>query len=355
MSTRPIELALTLTPRSRFDVIDVTTAVRERFGDVLAGFRRTAYCSLHTTAGYLEQSLSARLDHRRERLDPFMRTFQVLFPPGAGYRHDRLQDRSELSDDERRLEPRNADSHLAFIGSGLRNCVTYVNRPGQPVFFMDLDGVNEGHPRTRRTRVLAYDREEPVATERCEVPVSRHPIDSINLADPRSEVLARGEELIRRHGVGKGRLEIALDPAERDAGVTVNEFETLLMRHDLAEVLADPLKFAARTGRRILRDPRAIATKSLGYARYDVVQLLNELMDALRISESAVERLLARAMAFPARRFLRLKRSVSLLVSDRHRTDASVVRGTYQNPILIQWAAAPGGRRRVVLRLSRFS
>ena len=355
MPARPTEIALTLTPGSRYDVIDVTAAVRERFGDALAGFHRAVYCSLHTTAGYLEQSLSARLDHRRERVDPFMRAFQAIFPPGAGYRHDRLQERAELSEAERRLEPKNADSHLAFIGSGLRNCVTYVNRPGEPVLFMDLDGVHEGRPRTRRTCVLAYNREEPVAVERCEVPVSRHPIDSINLADPRSEVLARGEELIRRHGVGKGRLEIALDPAERDAGVTVNEFETLLMRHDLAEVLADPLKFAAHTGRRILRDPRALASKSLGYARYDVVQVLNELMDALRISESAVERLLARAMAVPARRFLRLKRSTSLLVSDGHRTDAAVVRGTYQNPILIQWAAAPSGRRRVVLRLSRFS
>ena len=30
---------------------------------------------------------------------------------------------------QRQVEPRNADSHLAFIGAGLRNCVTYVNRP----------------------------------------------------------------------------------------------------------------------------------------------------------------------------------------------------------------------------------
>jgi hypothetical protein len=86
-----------------------------------------------------------------------------------------------------------------------------------------------------------------------------------------------------------------------------------------------------------------------------VVQVLNELMDALRISESAVERLFARAMAVPARRSLRLKRSVSLLVSDGYGSDAGVVRGTYQNPILIQWASAPHGRRAVVLRLSRFS
>ena len=354
MASKPVELALTLTPASRYDVIDVAAAIRQEFGDVIAPYRRATYCSLHTTAGYLEQSLSARLDHRRDRLDPFIRAFQVLFPPGAGYRHDRLHERSELSEAQRSCEPKNGDSHLAYIGSGLRNCVTYVNRPGEPVFFMDLDGVTDGRSRTRRTCVLAYGREEMVATVRCEIPVSRHPIDSVNIADPRTGVLARGDELIRRHGVEKGRLEIALDACERDAGVTVNEYETLLMRHDLAEVLADPLKFAARTGKRILRDPRAIASKSLGYARYDMVHVLNELMDALRISESAVEALLARAMAVPARRFLRLKRAVSLLVSDGSGSSSAVVRGTYQNPILIQWAAAPSGTRTVLLRVTRF-
>jgi thiamine phosphate synthase YjbQ (UPF0047 family) len=351
----PLELGLTLEPRSRYDAIDVAARLRQDFGDVLGGFRRALYCSLHTTAGYLEQSFSSRLDNRRERLDPFIRAFQGLFPPGADYRHDKLDERAELSDDQRRCEPRNADSHLAYLGSGLRNCVTYINRPGEPVFFMDLDGVHDGQPRTRRTYVLGFDREEAVATARCEVPVSRHPVDSINLADPRSGVLAQAQELLARHGVGKGRLELALDPGERDAGVTVNEYETLLMRHDLAEVLADPLKFAARTGRRILRDPRAIAAKSLGYARYDIVQVLNELMDALRVSESALEKLLARAMAVPARRFLGLKRTVSVLLSESLGAGSGgIVRGTYQNPILIQWAAAPRGRRTVLLRVTRF-
>ncbi len=355
MASTPTELALTLTPRSRYDAIDVAAAVRREFGDVLAGFARALYCSLHTTAGYLEQGLAARLEHRRDRLDPFIRSFQAIFPPAAGYRHDRLDERAELSADQRSSEPMNADSHLAYIGAGLSNCAAYVVRPGDPVFFMDLDGVNDGRPRTRHTRVLAYNRARAVASARCEVPVSRHPIDSINLADARAGVLALGGELIRRLGVGKGRLEITLDPAERDAGVTVNEYETLLMRHDLAEVLADPLAFAARTGRRILSDPRAIPAKSLGYARYDVVQVLNELMDALRISESAVERLLARAMAVPARPFFRLKRAVRLAVSDGGGADAGIVRGQYQNPILIQWAAPARGARAVTLRLSELS
>jgi thiamine phosphate synthase YjbQ (UPF0047 family) len=351
----PAEFGLAIEPRSRYDAIDVAARIRQEFGDALSGYRRALYCSLHTTAGYLEQSFSTRLDNRRERLDPFIRAFQQLFPAGADYRHDRLAERAELSEDQRRCEPRNADSHLAYIGSGLRNCVTYVNRPGEPVFFMDLDGVHDGRPRVRRTWVLGYTREESVATARCEVPVSRHPIDSVNLADPRAGVLAEASALLARHGVERGRLEIALDPSERDAGVTVNEYETLLMRHDLAEVLADPLKFAARTGRRMLRDPRAIASKSLGYARYDVVQVLNELMDALRVSESALETLLARAMAVPARRFLRLKRNLSLLISGAAPgVPGTVVRGTYQNPILIQWAGAPRGARTLLLRVSRF-
>jgi thiamine phosphate synthase YjbQ (UPF0047 family) len=351
MAAQPIELKLMLTPRSRYDAIDVASRIREEHGDALSGFRRVFYCSFHTTAGYLEQGLSIRLENQRDRLDPFIRAFQGLFPPGADYRHDQLHLRRELSDDQRRCEPRNADSHLTFIGSGLRNCVTYQNRPGEPVYFMDLDGVHGGQPRTRQTSVLAYNRGEVVGRVRCEVPVSKHPIDSINLADPRVGVLDRAQDLLARHGVAKGRLDLALDPAERDAGVTVNEYETLLMRHDLAEVLADPFKFVARQGRRMLRDPRSIPSKSWGYARYDAVQVLNELMDALRVSESALEKLMARVMAVPARRFLRLKRSVSMLVSE---SAGGVVQGTYQNPIMIQWAAAPRGARTIEMTLTRF-
>jgi hypothetical protein len=86
-----------------------------------------------------------------------------------------------------------------------------------------------------------------------------------------------------------------------------------------------------------------------------MVQVLNELMDAFRISESAVETLLARAIAVPARRLLRFKRAVSLLVLDGTGSSSVLVRGTYQNPILIQWAASPGGSRTLLLRLLRFS
>ena len=153
----PKEISLALVPRARLDVIDVTQRITQEFGDLLQPYRRALYCSYHTTAGYLEQSLCARLRYSRERVAPFIRAFQGLFPPGAGYRHDQLQFRAELSEEERRREPRNADSHLTFISSGLRNCVTYVNRPGTPVYFIDLDGIHEKGRRTRRTTVLGYD------------------------------------------------------------------------------------------------------------------------------------------------------------------------------------------------------
>ena len=42
-------------------------------------------------------------------------------------------------------EPLNADSHLAFMAGALRTCVTYRNRPNEPVCFIDLDGVHEGN------------------------------------------------------------------------------------------------------------------------------------------------------------------------------------------------------------------
>ena len=349
-----LEVTLTLEPTARYDAIDVTAAIREACGDVLTGYRRALYCSYHTTAGYLEQALQSRLRDRRKQLDPFIRTFQRLFPAGADYRHDRLDERRELSPEQRRNEPKNADSHLAFIGSGLRNCATYLTHPGEAVYFMDLDGVNGTVPRTRRTTVLAYDREERVADEPFAAPMSRHAIDSVNLGDPRIGLFARIEDLAAQHGVERGRVDISLAPGERDAGVTVNEYETLLMRHDLAEVLRDPFKFALRTGRNALFHPRAIPVKSLGYAKYDAVHVINELMDALHLTESAVAKLVARLMAMPAERFLRLKRSVSFLLADNGNGRATVVQGTYQTPILIQWAAT-GTHRDLHVSLSRLS
>lgn len=350
----PLQLDLALQPRTRYDVIDVAREIVASEGNVLDAYRRALYCSFHTTAGYLEQPLARRLDHRRERLDPYMHAYQRLFPPDAGYSHDEMHLRRELSEAQRRVEPRNADAHLAFIGSGLRNCVTYEHRRDEPVFFTDLDGVYEGRARQRRTTVIAYSREDVVATAALEVPVSRHQIDSVNLADGRVGVIDAVHRLLREHPLEYGRLDIGLDRAEDAAAVTVNEYETLLMRHDLAEVLDNPLRFMARQGRNMLRDPLAIPTKSLGYAKYDAVQVINELMDAFGLSESLLERLVARVMAVPAARLLRFKRALSLPIAPGRSGAGDVLTGTYQSPILIQWRSSERRVRTIRLSLTRF-
>jgi thiamine phosphate synthase YjbQ (UPF0047 family) len=347
------EITLELVPRARYDVIDIARRLRDEHGDVLGRYPKVCYCSHHTTAGYLEQSLGSRLG-RSGGVDPYIQVFQTLFPPEADYHHDRLHLREELSETQRRCEPRNADSHLAFISSGLRSCVTYVNRPGTAVYFIDLDGVNHGTTRRRQTTVLPFRRERLVERVALEVPVSGHPIDSINLRDPRTGLYEALDELIRRRGVAKGRVDLWLPVGERSAGLTVNEYETLLMRHDLAEVLRDPLRFVVEKWRHMVADPRAIPDKAIEYAKYDLVRVSNTLMDKLGVSESMLERIVARFLALPAARFLRMKRSVSLLVSDRSGTGA-IVQGPYQSPILVQWKKAPRQARRLEVAITEFS
>ena len=55
------------------------------------------------------------------------------------------------------------------------------------------------------------------------------------------------------------------------------------------------------------------------------------------------------------RRFLRLQRSISLLVSDGARTGrCRVVHGQYQTPILVQWRPAEGFTRELDICLTQF-
>lgn len=348
------EFSLSLTPSARYDAIDVTARIAAQFGDVLSRHTRALYCSLHTTAGYLEESLAGRLLRRDGELGRFFRPFRTVFPEGAEYRHDQLHLRSELSDEQKAVEPRNADSHLTFIGAGMRNCVTYKTQAAVPAYFIDLDGTWEGQHRNRVTTVLAYDRTEPVERITIPVPVSRHPVDSINLGDPRGEFSEQVAELLKKHGIEHGRVDLNLESGERYAGLTVNEYETMLMRHDLAEVLRNPLRFAAIKGAHMLRDPRAVPGKTIDYAKFDLVVLFNQLMEALHVNESVVERLLSRFIALPADRFLRMKRGVSFGVSNVS-GQPSLIRGRYQSPILVQWHEAERQQRRIEVALHRFS
>jgi thiamine phosphate synthase YjbQ (UPF0047 family) len=336
-------------------VIDATERATASHGDVLAGHRRALYCSLHTTAGYLPQAFVERLRGPQEGLDRLFGAFRGLFPPGAPYQHDRIEERDDLTDEQRRFEPRNGDSHLTFIAAGMRNCVTHRNQAGAHAFFVDLDGVYEGQVRQRTTTVLAYDEEQTVERFTLEVPVSHHPIDSVNMADQRLGLLEQIDERLVRAGIEKGRVDLRLAASERSAALTVNEYETLLMRHDLVEVLRNPFKFAVQKSRHILDDPLAVPGKTVNYAAYDLPQVFKSAMEAFHMERSVIERLLARVLALPARRFLRTKRGISFAASDGATGGrVRMVRGRYQSPILMQWGEAPRGARLLDVALVRF-
>ncbi len=338
MTVRPLDLTLELAPRARIDVVDL----RRQFADdhaALSSFRPCLYWSVHTTAGFLDRSLTLRLGP--EQIPGYVDVLRTVFPEGAGYEHDRLDRRVDLDEQQRAVEPQNADAHLAFMAGGLRTCVTHPNKPGEPVFFVDLDGVIRGHPRRRRARLIGFNSERLLAATRIEVPVSEHPIDSVNLRDSRLGVNEQLAAFVRSSGVERGRLRIALDPAERHSALTVNEYETLLMKHDLADVLRDPLRFVAEKYRHAVANPRAVPAKTLGYAKYDLVRVLNKGLDTLGLRGSVVEKLLARTLAVPAARFFRMQRSVSLLVCDGDDGTPGIVQGTYQSPILVQWQHEP--------------
>jgi thiamine phosphate synthase YjbQ (UPF0047 family) len=349
MQPQPTEISLEIKPHSRFAVIDVTQRLIKEFGDVLAPYRKALYCSLHTTAGYLEDK------HSNDHVEPLLGAFQNLFPPEADYRHDQLELRKELSDEERQCEPKNADSHLIFISAGMKNCVTYENEPGQPVYFIDLDGVNGKASRSRRTTVVGFNEERAMEKTTLSVPVSKHPVDSINLKDARLGLCDELNDLVKHLDIRHGRIDIELPADEQNAGLTVNEYETLLMKHDFAEVVQNPFKHMAIKGKHALAAPKLIPGKTLDYAKYDLVHLFNELMDKMGVSETVIERLLSAFIRLPASHFLSMKRHISLFVSqDNGDAHGKIVLGKYQSPILVQWDRARRETRNLNVTISKF-
>jgi thiamine phosphate synthase YjbQ (UPF0047 family) len=346
-----LDLTLELAPGARFDVVDLRARLPIEQRVALAPYAHCLYWSAHTTAGFLDRSLAARLG--AARVPMYVAALRQIFPEGAGYAHDLLERREDLDAAQRAVEPRNADSHLAFIAGGLRTCVTHPNRPGEAVCFVDLDGVNDGRPRARRTRVIGFQREAVAGQIRIPVPTSSHPIDSINLRDAKLGVYERLSDFVAQAGVRTGRLHIALDPGERHAAITVNEFETLLMKYDLAAVLRDPLRFVAEQYRDVRANPRAVPGRALGFAKYDLVRVLNSGLETLGLEGSIVEKVLARTLAVPAARFFRIRRSVDLLVAERPDGRPGVVEGVYQSPILVQWQRAPRRARTLDVTLTR--
>ena len=351
----PFHATLRIEPAARVDLIDVRGKLREEFGPEFTRYPKAFYISDHTTAGYLDQRLAKVLDHDSTNIQDYLQVFLKLFPEGADYHHDKLHLRRELSEEQRAVEPLNAHSHLAFMSSGMRSAASYELHGDEPVWFVELDGIHLGGTRYRRTTVVAYSGEEEVAQIQLKIPASPHSIDAQNLRDPRLGLLGQLEALAREHQVSFGRFDVSLAVEESNAGLTVNEYETLLMTHDLRDVLKDPLRFVAQIGREALQAPRAIPAKALNYAQYDAVQVFNKLMDQIGARRSFVERVVNKALALPVSHFLRMKRGISLPVLDRKGAGAGEIGwGTYQSPILVQWKGAPESARTLNVKLFRF-
>ena len=353
----PFQATLRIKPSSRVDLIDVRGKLREEFGQDFTHYTKSFYISDHTTAGYLDQRLAELLNHDRSGIRDYLTLFQELFPPGAGYVHDTMNLRTELSAKQRTNEPPNADSHLTFIGAGLNNSASYNLNGSEPVWFVELDGVHVGGTRHRRTTVVAYEDEEEVVHQRLQVKSSPHPLDAQNLRNPDLGFIGELQQLVVKHQVSFGRFDVSLPEEEQDAGLTVNEYETLLMNYDLREALKNPLRFVARAGkdmREALRDPRTIPTKALNFAQSDALHVLNLLLDRTRLRKSVVGRVVNRAAALPMPHFLRMKRGFSLPILDREGTGVGEIGwGTYQSPILVQWKSATGPTRSLDVRLVR--
>jgi hypothetical protein len=296
---RPTELRLSLTPDLRVETIDVHARLAGEAREALRRHRRALYWSPHTTAGYLEESFFARLRHCPERLAQFVGGFDAVFPEGAGYRHDQMELRGELSEDQRKVEPRNADSHLIYIAAGVRSCVSY-GTAARAVYFIDLDGTSTAARRQRDTSILPYDEERVVASASVAVTTLDDTFAALDLADPRFGLFARADEMLKRAGVEHARVDVSLGPRERGAALTINEYETLLMRHDLIDALRSPAQFARMSAR------------------------------------------------------LQRSRAVSLPATP-HGGAARIVRGRYQSPILVQWRPARRRGRRIDLSIVELS
>ncbi len=349
------EFLLELTPRHRFDLFDVNAALREAHGDVLHNHRRALYASYHTTAGYLDEASCASVGFNGEGVRGLVERYRQLYPAGAGYRHDRLDERHELTAKQKETEPLNADAHLSFFGAGLEGCVTYSAELSRPAWFVDLDGVGIAGPRRRKTAVVGFDREVAAARLSLAAPTSAHRIDAFNLRDTRVGFIEEIEAHVRRLGIAKGRVDISLRDDDPGAALAVNEYETLLMQHDLADVLRNSFRYAAEKSWHALRHPHEVKEKAKDYAKYDLVVVANNLMDRWGLRGTAAERAVNAVIRRAALRYLRMKRSVSLPISDHDRDGVGeIVQGTYQSPILVQWNRPRAAERRLDVRIVAF-
>ena len=138
----PIELTFEFQPGARFDVIDV----RDAAGDSQQHLAQcpSGYLLLLSHHGRVSRSgtgvatVTTRVGHQVA-----IHLFQTMFPADAGYRHDDLCSAGRLvrraADRRTEKRPRTPGVHRVRP-SELRQI--HVNRPTEPVYFVDLDGVH---------------------------------------------------------------------------------------------------------------------------------------------------------------------------------------------------------------------
>src|SRR6266545_5935822 len=86
MAEGPLDLTLELASRARFDVVELRSRLPIEYRDALAPYPYCLYWSAHTTAGFLDRSLIARLGPAR--VPTYVDALRQIFPEGAGYAHD---------------------------------------------------------------------------------------------------------------------------------------------------------------------------------------------------------------------------------------------------------------------------
>src|ERR1044072_9991411 len=81
MAEKPLDLTLELAPKARFDVVDLRSHFSAEH-EALGAYDHCLYWSFHTTAGFLDRSLAARLSS--ERIPGYVDAFRALFPEASG-------------------------------------------------------------------------------------------------------------------------------------------------------------------------------------------------------------------------------------------------------------------------------
>ena len=82
MAEKPLDLTLELAPKARFDVVDLRSHFSAEH-EATRAYRNCLYWSFHTTAGFLDRSLAARLS--AQHIPGYVDAFRMLHPEDAGF------------------------------------------------------------------------------------------------------------------------------------------------------------------------------------------------------------------------------------------------------------------------------